>query len=258
MAGGLGESRWAHAEPLHRPRRSRGHYRRSDPSAQEYPLQSHQSSIRSPDEEFARFFKIVERLNWKLPFLTQGYGKAIDTRNKEPHEIQNGEIQFKLDFHEFYMLLERAFVRLMAVFGIEPTRDGIVVGGNIMAEYPQVGLSRHQYHSNVLRALGDPINPLSKIFETPEVKRQLSRAKDLRNRWKNVDDVDFGKFQPAPLSTYNLDHMVTTILDAIEEAHKIALEHLKQDVGDPMKDFDELGRENNWAFFQDAMDWEAV
>lgn len=183
---------------------------------------------------------------------------AIDTVDKEPHQIQNCEIQFKLDFHEFYMLLERALVRLMAVFGIEATGDAIVMGGTVTPQQSQRGSNQHQYHANVLAALTDPRNPLCKIFEDPEVKKQLLRAKDLRNRWKNIDDADFGSFQPAPLSTYNLDHMVSIILSAIELAHDVAFEYVGRDISNPTKDTNEPSGGKDWEFIVDAMDWEAV
>ncbi|KAI2609080.1 uncharacterized protein GGS25DRAFT_492923 [Hypoxylon fragiforme] len=200
----------------------------------------------SPQTELSRFLKIVTRLNWKLPFLKQGYSLAKDTNGKTQQQKEACEIQFKLDFHEFYMLLERAIVHLMGVYGI-------AVDGQQRMD------GRHRYHANVLATLEDANNPLSGVFGTPEVSGQLATAKELRNRWKDADEYD-GKIRPVPLSSYNLETIVQTILGAIDQAHGLASEYVSKG-GEEMQDAegegDASGRED-WDFMVDAMDWEAV
>ena len=58
--------------------------------------------------------KIVSRLRWKLPFLAEAYRLAtLSPDVTEVSEIAHAEIMFKIDFHEYYALLERAIVHLI-------------------------------------------------------------------------------------------------------------------------------------------------
>ncbi|XXH00034.1 hypothetical protein Hte_006375 [Hypoxylon texense] len=200
--------------------------------------------------------KISARMRWKLPFLNEGYTKASETFGKSKSEIEASEIQFKLDFHEFYMLLERALIRLMAIFQITingtswlfGTPDGLTG----LAASRHSG-RQHRFHANVLAALEDNRNPLSGIFRAPEVHEQLARAKELRNRWKHIDEVQPEPVAPPPLASYNLDQMVTIILSAIERAYDLAVNYIRENGGDPTSDSSQ-----NWDFMVDAMDWEKV
>ncbi|KAI1390651.1 uncharacterized protein F4822DRAFT_393921 [Hypoxylon trugodes] len=273
MPGGLATSRWAGASSnpyrIHKPRGRRQQSLLSSsapaalsPSQPDKLLSLDQSS---PEREFSRFLKIVARLNWKLPFLKQGYSLAKDSDGKDPALVQGYEIQFKLDFHEFYMLIERALVRLMAIYGIVVKGTSIVVNGNIRAKpesdndasSENENLPLHWYHSNVLAALDDPRNPLKQLFEVSGAREQLKRAKDLRNRWKNLDEAEPRKYPPPPLSTYNLDYIVTTILSAIEQAHERALEHFHGN-GSELSNSIGASEGDEWEFITEAMDWEAV
>lgn len=130
---------------------------------------------------------------------------------------------FKLDFFEYYMLIERALVHLLGVFGVEvsPSRGRSTRGeeeeepaatfdkkenklnitnGNTPLSEKGLGASvwrddgrrsrQHRYHANVLAALGREDSPLRATLGTGEVRLQLGRAKDLRNRWKTAVDDD--------------------------------------------------------------------
>ncbi|KAI1455370.1 hypothetical protein F4805DRAFT_435961 [Annulohypoxylon moriforme] len=275
MPGGLDDSRWAPKNQHNRINKHRGRLGQNARSSSSNATisASHSEALLlqledrpSPEQEFSRFLKIVARLNWKLPFLKMGYSLAKDVADKEQSQIEACETQFKLDFHEFYMLIERALVRLMGIFGVIVRRNEIIIDGVIrmnngqdensdhnMAEDSKERSIQHFYHKNVLTALQDPKNPLYKIFGKPEVRAQLSRAKDLRNRWKNIDEADPINFAPLPLSSYNLELIMQTILMAIEEAHLVALEYLRKRGNDPAK-----VKGDDWEFMVDAMDWEAV
>ncbi|KAI1801055.1 hypothetical protein F4811DRAFT_482412 [Daldinia bambusicola] len=277
MAGGLEASRWASVPSNYRINKSHSTRRRSSRSRTSSSLPpstlSTKSASRSrsdnsftpgdatedpppPEYELSRFLKIVARLNWKMPFLKEGYRMAIDNAAKPQAQVEACEIQFKLDFHEFYMLIERALVRLMGIFGIIVKNHGAVING-VFTLYGSSESGQHQYHANVLRALEDPRNPLSAIFGVTEVRKQLMQAKDLRNRWKNIDEADPASPPLAPLSAYNLELIVQTILAAIERAHTFTVEYVVAREGKPMNTSSDTG-EKDWEFIVDAMDWEAV
>ncbi|KAI0884166.1 uncharacterized protein GGS22DRAFT_165013 [Annulohypoxylon maeteangense] len=275
MPGGLDDSRWAPKNQHNRINKHRGRLGQNARSSSSNATMSasHSETLLLqfedrplPEQEFSRFLKIVARLNWKLPFLKMGYSMAKEVTDKEQSQIQACETQFKLDFHEFYMLIERALVRLMGIFGVIVRRNGIIIDGVIRMNNAKDESSdqntvedskerpiQHFYHKNVLTALQDPKNPLYSIFGKPEVRTQLSRAKDLRNRWKNIDEADPINFAPLSLSSYNLEVIMQTILTAIEEAHIVAVEYLRKRGNKPIE-----AKEDDWEFMVDAMDWEAV
>ncbi|KAI5920306.1 hypothetical protein F4810DRAFT_683468 [Camillea tinctor] len=247
----------------------------------------------SPEQELSRFLKIVARLNWKLPFLNQGYNTAIERAGKTQQEAEAHEIHFKLDFHEYYMLIERALVHLMGIYGIAVYGMGSSSMGNgnanasasastdnLKTGAPRERISQHRYHANVLAALEDTSNPLHEIFGAADVRRDLARAKDLRNRWKYADDpggegaageLHKKKYMPAPLEAYNLEQILKTIFAAFDRAFAVAEPFVRQnakrrggdggggvDEGGPVSPADWTTEEGDWEFMVDAMDWEAV
>ncbi|GAW17366.1 hypothetical protein ANO14919_068230 [Xylariales sp. No.14919] len=223
------------------------------------------------DQQLSRFLKIVARLKWKLPFLEGGYGIAINRVGKVQQKIESDEIHFKLDFHEYYMLIERALVHLMGVYDIviyaqrDPSGRGYGIRDANKNE-PDVFRDRsqpHQYHENVLLALGDPANPLHETLGQPGVRKQFARAKELRNRWKNADEAGSGRFTPAPLETYNLREILQTILQALEQAFYVTDQFVRRqnpgvDEDEPMSTADWTTDSADWGFMVDAMDWEVV
>ncbi|KAI1424364.1 hypothetical protein F5Y12DRAFT_452234 [Xylaria sp. FL1777] len=225
----------------------------------------------SPEQQLSRFLKIVSRLKWKIPFLEAGYGIAIDRVGKPQQEIDANEIHFKLDFHEFYMLIERALVHLMGVYDVviyaqsDPNGNGYGVR-NASQDNQEAFRDRsqpHRYHENVLLALDNAANPLHETLGQPVVRKQLARAKELRNRWKNADDADPGRFMPAPLEAYNLKEILQTILLALEQAYFVTEEFVRQrnpgvDQNQPVSTADWTTDSDDWEFMVDAMDWEVV
>ena len=175
---------------------------------------------------------------------------------------------FKLDFFEYYMLLERALVHLLGVFGTSvprgfsqrhlqalsrsrwappsTTRNGDLQNGDGSHNINSTDnnndnngrnspLPSHRYHANVLEALDNPANPLHPILGLGEVRRQLGRAKDLRNRWKNADDSSGGgtvgrkTMAVAPLESYDPERILTTIFDGLDEAFIVAEQFVLRD-----------------------------
>lgn len=214
----------------------------------------------------------MARLKWKIPFLEIGYRVALDRIGKPQQEIDANEIHFKLDFHEFYMLIERAVVHLMGVYGIiiyaqpDTNGNGYGLGNNPPDNNPSTFRDRgqrHRYHENVLLALDNPANPLHGTLGHPEVRKQLGRAKELRNRWKNADDSEPSRYMLAPLESYNLEEILQTVLAALEQAYFIAEQHVRQrnpgvDQHHPVSTADWTTDSDDWEFMVDAMDWEVV
>lgn len=216
-----------------------------------------------------------------------GYGAALERVGKQQQEIDANEIHFKLDFHEFYMLIERALVHLMGVYGIairggpnNNKNSSVVTTTPANDHSSSSSSSTHQYHENVLLALDDVGNPLHKILGRPEVRKQFSRAKDLRNRWKHADeDVELyagaacsglrrSRFMPAPLEAYQLKEILQTILMALDEAYLATEEFVRRrdqtpgtdtaDRDQPVSMADWTTDSDDWEFMVDAMDWEVV
>lgn len=171
------------------------------------------------------------------------------------------------------MHIERALVHLMGVFGIKVTGLGDSAhnpsngDGKLQDRGVRMGVaqSSHRYHANVLAALEKPDNPLHDVLGQGEIKKQLARAKELRNRWKNADAAAGGDgkgYTPAPLETYNLERILEAIFVGFDQAYVIAELYIRQLRGgsDPSAassmDWDK--EEEDWGFIADAMDWEAI
>lgn len=257
------------------------------------PYQADASALRripTPWAELGRFIKIARRMRWKLPFLAHGYRAATDRTSDERDEA---ELMFKLDFFEYYSLLERALVHLMGVFGVKVTGAllvvpgagvGVVNGGGANGARGQrrqqsqsQTQSSHRFHANVLEALDDPRNPLHGVLGGDEARSALARAKELRNRWKNADDDDHlssgnGARASRPLEDYDLERVLDTIFGGFEEAYEIAECYVADvralgaadgsggggmdmdaDAGDDAGD--DPADEAQWEFIVDAMDW---
>ena len=321
---GLGESRWARKTAtrtsfLHSPGKYCDSSRLPSPSRHELiadlvvcslpPLTS-ETATRSdapaaldPRHELDRYTRLVRRLKWKLQFLVQGYDRAT-ARSVNPLLAAEAELMFKLDFFEYYMLLERALVHLLGVFGTTVSRDfseqhlqALAEGGPLgrrgMNGSTPGGFGRdgagggpdktppaqspaatapvfaHRYHANVLEALDNAENPLHEILGTGEVRRQLGRAKDLRNRWKHVDDDEpaaaskagapfHRTYLPAPLESYDLEKILNAIFDGFDRAF-IKAECFVVGVKDVnMAVAEDVDQDDPWMFIVDAMDWEAL
>lgn len=218
-------------------------------------------------------------MRWKLPFLGQGYRAATDRDLNTPEDRAEAELMFKLDFFEYYMLLERALVHLMGVFGVKITGAfaRAATGGTTTTNGngPQ---SDHRFHANVLDALDDPRNPLNPVLGSGDARYALARAKELRNRWKNADEPDSVVAASAtaaktrPLEDYDLERILESIFAGLEGAYAIAERYVAgvralaaergaavpgaNGAGAP--DGGGVGEEAQWEFMVDAMDWQAV
>lgn len=155
------------------------------PSGRPYQLDldSALRRVPTPWAELARYTKIVRRLKWKLPFLAYGYNAATDHGYGTEEQREEAELMFKLDFFDYYMLLERAMVHLLGVFGIKVTggfgaRPGNGYTGQVQEDSARREQSDHRFHANVLEAFYDPLNPLHEVLGKDDVCFALSRAKE--------------------------------------------------------------------------------
>ncbi|WYZ46600.1 hypothetical protein EsH8_IX_000825 [Colletotrichum jinshuiense] len=225
----------------------------------------------SAQQEFKRYIQIVRRLKWKLPYLSHGYHHAI-ARPGDPlyggeTDAEEAELMFKLDFYEYYMLLERALVHLLGVFGITISRDGWG-GGPVRGVYGAA--ATHSYHQNVIVALEMEDNPLHEALGTGEVLFHLRRAKELRNRWKYAEEAsrlrgEAGRERAgtAPLESYDLDRIFRHIFAGFDAGYAVA----EMKIAEEMNAGAGRGRggygvvemeEDEFDFMVEAMDWEAV
>ncbi|KAL6230680.1 hypothetical protein BDW75DRAFT_59939 [Aspergillus navahoensis] len=236
------------------------------PASAASPKPLDRGSLLSPSEELARFLKIVARLKWKLPFLDEGYRRATATAIAEEsaidvQEIAHAETMFKLDFYEYYALLERALVHLLGVFGVTVSAKNNYTGWAVS----------HRYHANVLDALQARNGPLRSVLGTGETFAQLKRAKELRNRWKTADlsaeekvrDDFYSAMrgeEAKPLDSYDLRTILTTVFEGLDQGYLLAEAYVAQhDTSQNGHDPSGQGQaSNDWDFIVDAMDWESV
>ncbi|KAK1998304.1 hypothetical protein LX36DRAFT_656650 [Colletotrichum falcatum] len=234
-------------------------------------------------QEFKRYIQIVRRLKWKLPYLSHGYHHAI-ARPGDPlyggeTDAEEAELMFKLDFYEYYMLLERALVHLMGVFGITVSRDGRVTTTTTTTTTPSAGgafahQATHTYHQNVIAALEREDNPLHEALGTGEVLFHLSRAKELRNRWKYAEEGARARMNgeaareragTAPLESYDLDKIFRYVFAGFDAGYAVAERRVAEEatVGGGAGGVNGDGggeemEEDEYDFMVEAMDWEAV
>ncbi|EXF80269.1 hypothetical protein CFIO01_08506 [Colletotrichum fioriniae PJ7] len=256
----------------------------------------------SAQQEFKRYIQIVRRLKWKLPYLSHGYHHAIARPGSQLYggetDAEEAELMFKLDFYEYYMLLERALVHLMGVFGITISRDGWVTTTTTTTTMRQgsgTQQATHTYHQNVIAALEKEDNPLHEALGSGEVVFQLLRAKELRNRWKYAEDpADPGgsgsgngkagrgamgsgrssmgareRAGTAPLESYDLDRIFRYIFAGFDAGYAVAEQWVQAEMGADGGGAGGAGgggvgggvvemEEDEFDFMVEAMDWEAV
>ena len=179
-------------------------------------------------------------------------------------DVAQAEIMFKIDFFEYYALLERAIVHLLAVFNISvsSSRGPSQANG---AGYFQRSIGSHRYHANVLQALEQESSPLTPVLGSGPVIEYLRKAKELRNRWKTADMTkEERQRDPSerneilPLASYNFEEILMGIFSGLEMAYVRAKEHVDLCRRPGEIDGETGSSESDWGFMVDAMDWEAV
>jgi hypothetical protein len=174
--------------------------------------------------------RLLSRLKWKAESLASSYIRAleifqadiddngyIDKRGEHVYPFvlgmgrvsdptlkgrwkqayfkkKHAESMFKVDFFEFYTLLERYLTLCLSIFDISVSGAAPRTNVNALRFYtnPDFARSRpeasHSFHANLLDALDDPRNPLHAAFSNQNIRIQLGLAKDYRNQWKDADE----------------------------------------------------------------------
>lgn len=207
-----------------------------------------------------QYDKLLRRLEHKarLLFLTHDGATSASTPSQESSDTPT---QFKLDFFEFYSLLERALVHLLSIFRISVARVGVdrntlrdttnrsstPVNGakeNVPLQGMIIGnaksASNHRFHMNMLQALDQP-GPLHEVLGKGVVREDLGTAKDLRNRWKDAGEDAPGSRVTVPQldgswdatvpdipSLQELNRMLTSISVGLLAARPLAEEEMKK------------------------------
>jgi hypothetical protein len=203
----------------------------------------------SPVQAFNRFEQACQRLRWKYIDLETSYQRAQAPQDYG-FEVHDAEVNFKVDFHEFYVRIEQALVFVLLVFGINVPRG---TGG------PR-SQAAHTYHHNVLKTLDEEDNPLRGALGGGDVYHALWKAKELRNRWKDAAE---GRETP-PLKMYDLTWIVGQILGGLEVAYGMAaarVEQLKMEGNGHAENgaggSNGVDDGDGWEWMVEPMDWEA-
>ncbi|KAH7309538.1 hypothetical protein B0I35DRAFT_440196 [Stachybotrys elegans] len=232
---GLESSIWANKWPPHHDTRSQS-VPPPRPSQAHSLTRQHQASL-GPEQAFRRFQQTCQRLRWKHVDLQSSYQRALNPE-AAGFSVADAEVNFKLDWHEFYSWIEQALVLVFRVFGFEIRSQG----GD--------ATTRHTYHHDVLRSLEDGDNPMRELLGTGDVYHALWKAKELRNRWKDAAE---GKETP-PLKMYDLSWVVSVILGGLEKAYVLAESRVGMVAGGSgLNDGEE-----EWAWMAETMDWEPL
>lgn len=201
-----------------------------------------------PAQAFQRFHQTCQRLRWTAIDLENSYHRAHSPEHSG-FSASDAEVNFKIDFHEFYMRIEQALVLVLLVYGVSVPRG---FGG------PR-GQATHSYHHNVLLAFGEEGNPLRSALGTGDVNSALWKAKELRNRWK-----DAAEGETTPLGMYDLSWIIGRIIEGLGVAYKMAAERVEEikleangSVGNDMDGPFGADGDSAWTWMMtDAMDLE--
>jgi len=238
-------------------------------------------------EEYKRFSKLLFRLEWKANHLLISQQQVLVHHDAQltagwhfTSSAADAETMFKVDFFEFYILLERAVIHLLAVFAIavsasnasEVEEYGLqtVNGNHIIGDSNVFNRATHSYHENVLKALDNSTNPLHEILGTGQVREYLSIAKEFRNRWKDAEERPTSSTSPDQnvgrqrryerlLRELKLEEMLSCILVALKSATAVAEQECVR-LGPantaPVQQ-ERVGQmEQPWEMMPDAMDWD--
>jgi len=214
-----------------------------------------------------RVTRLLGRLRWKAEMLWVSYNRTMEivqaaahqqSQYQPQHTMGSGassvsghqsrhsshrktnlaqkqaESMFKVDFFEFYTLLERYITDCLAIFGISVSASVPRQNFNALRYEINPDLHRtrpmasHAFHANLLEALDDDKCPLAGSLGLQDVRVQLGIAKEYRNAWKDADakasllNGDNAKMQ---LQDLQLELMLHNIVSGCILAHGAVQEH---------------------------------
>jgi len=228
-------------------------------------------------DTLARITRLVARVEWKAHMLLVSRSvtasvsvntdnPATDTHtNPNTHTQTARETMFRLDFYEFYALLERLLVLLLCACGIAARRNSLSLSNS--NSNPGI-TGTHRFHANVLAALEREDCPLREALGRGEARRQLARAKEFRNRWKDADGQGEVQEQVAGLDGEGLHGMLEAVLEGVRGARGVveglvvqgsgdgAVRRREDGAGGVLEDQDLEMDDVPWEAVEDAMDWD--
>ncbi|KAF2878021.1 hypothetical protein BDV95DRAFT_478953 [Massariosphaeria phaeospora] len=205
-------------------------------------------------EDKAKTGRLMGRLRWKAESLMASYVRAVEILQAEvgwnghfnsqaqhqyPYVLgttsKYAESMFKVDFFEFYTLLERYITLCLSIMGVYVSGSAapktninalkFITNPDLQRRRPQAS---HAFHANLLEALDQDSCPFSASLGNQDVRIQLGLAKDYRNRWKDADENISTKSwsqqeddsrPPIKLDQLDLDIMIRTLLIGCAQAH---------------------------------------
>ncbi|KAF1963812.1 hypothetical protein CC80DRAFT_397359 [Byssothecium circinans] len=249
-----------------------------------------QSKTQKLRQEKERATRLCVRLQWKSESLIASYHRAMQILREE--EAQNGyaeqrsngpfgsrskqaEAMFKVDFFEFYTLLERYITTSLAILGVYVSAAAPRTNVNALRfiTNPEWARTRpeasHAFHANLLDAIDKENCPLHFSFGNPEVRPQLGLAKDYRNAWKDAQEkVDENEQEKdrrnTRLQDLQLEPMLHLLIAGCDHAHGIVQNHEVQANDLTSQDFEPKSYNNStnqgsgmdapYEYMDDAMD----
>ncbi|KAL0259237.1 hypothetical protein SLS55_006742 [Diplodia seriata] len=196
-----------------------------------------------PDPQLSKLKRLIDRLSWKSHTLlfTQSVALSSSSAAATPSYAAQPTTMFKLDFFEYYALLERILVLFLAYFRVplpssayHPSSAALLPTISGRAGWR----GQHRYHESVLEALEGAGNEggddaaaagslLGQALGTGEVVAVLRRAKAFRNRWKDADveQKEQGwEGQREEVEGLRLGELLEVVLSALERAYRAAEE----------------------------------
>jgi hypothetical protein len=209
--------------------------------------------------------RLLGRLRWKAELLMASYYRALEIvraadaqqnghSSADPLSVssrstpitaqrqadlfkKHAESMFKVDFFEFYTLLERYITTCLATLGINISGSAPQTNVNALRYITNPDLNRtrplasHAFHANLLEALDDEKCPLHTSFGMHGVRIELGLAKDFRNTWKDADERVFASKRDnnsdknITLTDSQLEGMLRALLSGCEHAHGIVQQY---------------------------------
>jgi hypothetical protein len=217
----------------------------------------------------------------RYPFLlgiesvsTSSSAMTLDTRRRETDiKKKQAESMFKVDFFEFYTLLERYIELCLSILGVSVSANVPRQNFNALRYITNPDLQRarpeasHAFHANLLEALDSEICPLHASLGNQDVRIQLGLAKEYRNRWKDADEnvttqkwssENDGAKMNIKLEDLDLNRMLVTLLTGCEHAYGVV--HDRADAPLTSRDFEPRDYETMdtddapMEYIDDAMD----